>query len=59
MGAPPLADQVNSSSKVALILNDWMGISVHAVPVVLEELRQQVLTSGTSEWSSPAGCTPR
>jgi hypothetical protein len=39
LGARPLADQVNSSSKVALILNDWMGISVHAVPIVLEELR--------------------
>jgi len=37
MGTAPLADQVNSSSKVALILNDWMGVSVHAVPVVLEE----------------------
>ena len=39
MGTAPLADQVNGSSKVALILNDWMGVSVHAVPVVLEELR--------------------
>ena len=36
MGTAPLADQVNGSSKVALILNDWMGVSVHAVPVVLE-----------------------
>src|SRR5262252_8818327 len=40
MGTAPLADQVNSSSKVALILNDWMGVSVHAVPVVLDELRE-------------------
>lgn len=39
MGTRPLAEQVSSSSKVALILNDWMGVSVHAVPVVLEELR--------------------
>jgi lactate racemase len=38
LGARPLADQVNSTSKVTMILNDWMGISVHAVPVVLEEL---------------------
>lgn len=35
----PLADQVTSSSKVTIAINDWMGISVHAVPVVLEELR--------------------
>src|SRR6266566_5250769 len=38
MGTAPLADQVSGSSKVALILDDWMGVSVHAVPVVLEEL---------------------
>src|SRR5438876_5168183 len=37
MGTAPLADQVNSSSKVALILNDWMGVSVHAVPVVEDQ----------------------
>jgi hypothetical protein len=30
---------VTSSSKVTIAINDWMGISVHAVPVVLEELR--------------------
>jgi nickel-dependent lactate racemase len=36
----PLADQVGSSSKVTIAINDWMGISVHAVPVVLDELRE-------------------
>src|SRR6266511_2495838 len=38
-GVKPLADHVTSSSKVTIAINDWMGISVHAVPVVLEELR--------------------
>src|SRR5256885_62303 len=36
----PLADQVPSNSKVPLAINDWMGVSVHAVPVVLDELRE-------------------
>jgi nickel-dependent lactate racemase len=45
LGTQPLADQVNSSSKVTMILNDWMGVSVHAVPVVLEEL----LAAGVNE----------
>src|SRR6266536_559966 len=38
-GVKPLADHVTSSSKVTIAINDWMGISVHAVPVVLEEPR--------------------
>ena len=59
LGARPLADQVNSSSKVALILNDWMGISVHAVPIVLEELRAAGIDERNVEWSSPVGCIPR
>src|SRR6266540_711338 len=37
-GVKPLADHVTSSSKVTIAINDWLGISVHAVPVVLEEL---------------------
>jgi len=40
LGTKPLADQVTSNSKVTLAINDWMGVSVHAVPVVLEELRE-------------------
>src|SRR5437870_1581406 len=40
IGTKPLADQVTSNSKVTLAINDWMGVSVHAVPVVLEELRE-------------------
>jgi hypothetical protein len=44
-GMRPLGDQVNSSSKVTIAINDWMGISVHAVPVVLDELR----TAGVDE----------
>jgi hypothetical protein len=39
-GTKPLADQVKSSSKVTIVTNDWMGIGVHAVPVVLDELRE-------------------
>ena len=39
LGMRPLADQVASSSKVTIAINDWMGVSVHAVPVVLDELR--------------------
>jgi nickel-dependent lactate racemase len=40
LGARPMADQVSSTSKVTIAINDWMGVSVHAVPVVLEELRE-------------------
>lgn len=40
LGMPPLAEQVGHGSKVTIAMNDWMGISVHAVPVVLEELRE-------------------
>jgi nickel-dependent lactate racemase len=40
LGTKPLADQVTSSSKVTIAINDWMGVSVHAVPVVLDELRE-------------------
>ena len=35
----PLSELVTSSSKVTIAMNDWMGVGVHAVPVVLEELR--------------------
>jgi nickel-dependent lactate racemase len=41
----PLTDQVGHGSKVTIAMNDWMGISVHAVPVVLDELRE----AGVSE----------
>jgi lactate racemase len=36
----PLSEQVNGSSKVTIVSNDWMGIGVHAVPVLLDELRE-------------------
>jgi nickel-dependent lactate racemase len=40
LGAKPLHQQVTATSKVTIAINDWMGISVHAVPVVLDELRE-------------------
>ncbi len=59
MGTAPLAGQVNSSSKVALILNDWMGVSVHAFPVVLEELRAAAVDERNIRMVIAAGCTPK
>jgi nickel-dependent lactate racemase len=38
LGTAPLADQVGSSSKVTIAVNDWMGFPT-AVDVVLDELR--------------------
>ena len=40
MGMKPLAELVTASSKVTIAMNDWMGVGVHAVPVVLDELRE-------------------
>jgi lactate racemase len=40
MGMQPLAELVTASSKVTIAMNDWMGVGVHAVPVVLDELRE-------------------
>ena len=45
IGMKPLSELVTSSSKVTIAMNDWMGVGVHAVPVVLEELR----TAGVEE----------
>jgi len=39
LGTAPLAEQVGSSSKVTIAVNDWMGFPT-AVDVVLEELRE-------------------
>src|SRR2546423_15459230 len=40
IGMKPLSELVTASSKVTIAMNDWMGVGVHAVPVVLEELRE-------------------
>src|SRR5437763_15122825 len=40
MGMKPLAELVTASSKVTTAMNDWMGVEVHAVPVVTDELRE-------------------
>ena len=40
LGMKPLAELVTSSSKVTIAMNDWMGVGVHAMPVVLDELQE-------------------
>src|SRR5207249_10950212 len=40
MGMKPLAELVTASSKVTIAMNDWMGVRLYAVPVVLDELRE-------------------
>jgi nickel-dependent lactate racemase len=38
LGLPALGDQVSAGSRVVIAINDWMGVSAVAIPVVLEEL---------------------
>src|SRR5262249_43832423 len=59
MGTTPLADQVNSSSKVALILNDWMGATVHAVPAAREGRRAAGVNNGNTPMSIAGGSPPK
>ena len=40
IGMPRLEDLVDSSSRVAITMNDWLGGSIYAAPAVLQILRQ-------------------
>lgn len=40
IGAPRLDALVDSGSRVAVVMNDWMGGSLYAAPAVLEILRR-------------------
>ena len=41
MGSEPLEQLVDKSSRIALMVNDWMGGSYYAAPAVLDRLRQR------------------
>ena len=54
----PLADQVDSSSKVTIAVNDWMGFPT-AVDVVLEELREAGVDERNVRFVIAGGSIPR
>lgn len=46
LGMEPLDTLVNSDSRVTLTVNDWMGGSFYAAPIVLDILRRQGVKEG-------------